>query len=163
MFGSRNDYRLALLVNSQEKMTIDTSGNVGIGTITPDPSYKLHVVGSGFADGGSFVDGSSREFKEEIRELGVDEARFALLALEPVRYRYKASAGEERVGFIAEDVPELLAMNDRKGLSSMDIVAVLTKIVQEQRLTIGQLEAHNSDLDARLEALEEMVAALRLQ
>ena len=35
-------------------------------------------------------------------------------------------------GFIAEEVPELISTKDRKGLSSMDIVAVLTKVVQEQ-------------------------------
>ena len=37
------------------------------------------------------------------------------------------------MGFIAEDVPDLVATKDRKGLSPMDIVAVLTKVLQEQQ------------------------------
>ncbi len=45
------------------------------------------------------------------------------------------------MGFIAEDVPELVATSDRQGLSAMDIVAVLTKVVQEQQQKIEQLEA----------------------
>ena len=45
---------------------------------------------------------------------------------------YKADRTERHVGFIAEDVPELVATKDRKGLSPMDIVSVLTKVVQEQ-------------------------------
>ncbi|MBI2060130.1 MAG: hypothetical protein HYT87_10195 [Nitrospirae bacterium] len=46
---------------------------------------------------------------------------------------------EQYVGFIAEDVPNLVATNDRKGLSSMDLVAVLTKVVQEQQRQIEEL------------------------
>jgi hypothetical protein len=50
-----------------------------------------------------------------------------------VTFHYKNDVEQQRVGFIAEDVPELVAMKDRKGLSPMDIVAVLTKVVQEQK------------------------------
>jgi len=63
-----------------------------------------------------------------------------------VRYNYKTDADEGYVGFIAEDVPALVATQDRKGLSPMDVVAVLTKIVQEQNERIAELEAR---LDAR--------------
>jgi hypothetical protein len=48
-----------------------------------------------------------------------------------VTFNYKASANEKHVGFIAEEVPELVATKDRKGLNPMDIVAVLTKVVKE--------------------------------
>jgi hypothetical protein len=82
----------------------------------------------------------------------------ALLQLEPVRYRYTADEAEERVGFIAEDVPELVASSDRATLSSMDIVAVLTKVVQEQEASIAELRAQNTELMARLAALEETVS-----
>jgi hypothetical protein len=43
------------------------------------------------------------------------------------------------VGFIAEDVPDLVATEDRKGMSAMDVVAVLTKVVQDQQQTIEEL------------------------
>jgi len=54
------------------------------------------------------------------------------------------------VGFIAEDVPELLATKDRKGLSPMDIVAVLTRVVQEQQKTIADLSEKLTDLEKKL-------------
>jgi len=37
--------------------------------------------------------------------------------LNPVTFKYKASEEERHVGFIAEDVPELVATKDRKGMS----------------------------------------------
>ena len=39
-------------------------------------------------------------------------------------------------GFIAEDVPDLVATGDRKGLSSMEMTAVLVKVVQKQQKMI---------------------------
>jgi hypothetical protein len=87
-------------------------------------------------DGGSYDgtwnDASSREYKENIRNLTLDEALDALEGLNPVKYNYKKQKEEERLGFIAEDVPELVAAKDRKVMSTMDVVAVLTKVVQKQ-------------------------------
>ena len=56
--------------------------------------------------------------------------------------------GRGILGFIAEDAPDLVATNTRDALSPMDLVAVLTKVVQDQQKTIGEL----SDRVARLEA-----------
>ena len=44
-------------------------------------------------------------------------------------------------------MPDLVASKDRKGMSPMDVVAVLTKVVQEQQNTISKLQ----DRIARLE------------
>ena len=52
---------------------------------------------------------------------------------------YKANSEDKHVGFIAEDAPELVVTKDRKGMSPMDVVAVLTKVVQEQGAIIGEL------------------------
>jgi len=41
-----------------------------------------------------------------------------LRELKPTRFNYKVDKEEEHVGFIAEEVPELLANKDRKGLQS---------------------------------------------
>jgi FtsZ-binding cell division protein ZapB len=67
-------------------------------------------------------------------------------ALEPVRYVYRNSRDEEYVGFIAEDVPELVATNDRKSLAAMDIVAVLTKVVKELKAENEQLKKEMANL-----------------
>ena len=67
--------------------------------------------------------------------------------LNPVKFQYKAEPGQQYVGFIAEDVPDLVARNDRKSLSPMDVVAVLTKVVQEQQKTIEKLSARLTELE----------------
>ena len=56
-------------------------------------------------------------------------------------------AVESHIGFIAEDVPDLVATSDRQGLSSMDIVAVLTRVIQAQ-------QQHIEALETRLDAVE---------
>ena len=56
------------------------------------------------------------------------------------KFYYKADREDEHLGFIAEDVPELVATKDRKGLSAMDIVALLTKVVQQQNKEIEGLK-----------------------
>ena len=71
-----------------------------------------------------------------------------LKQLNPVEFAYKADSQEKHVGFIAEDAPELVATKDRKGMSSMDVVAVLTKVVQEQQRTIAELSEKVAQLQA---------------
>ncbi len=58
------------------------------------------------------------------------------------------------MGFIAEDVPELVATKDRKGLSPMDIVAVLTKVVQRQQKEIEELKDENESVKVENEELK---------
>jgi hypothetical protein len=91
--------------------------------------------------GGVWTDASSRQYKENIANLTPEEAISALEKLNPVKFNYKVQKGEEYIGFIAEDVPDLVATGDRKSLSPMDIVAVLTKVVQQQQKKIAELEA----------------------
>ena len=78
-------------------------------------------------------------------EAALDDALAALANLEPVRFSYRSERGEDYVGFIAEDVPELVATSDRDGLSTMDIVAVLTRVIQDQQRRIEELEARVAD------------------
>jgi len=134
------------------RLTIIDNGNVGVGTQTP--SYPLQMAGGAYSNGGSWIDASSREYKDDIERLTSEEAFEALQGLDPVKYAYKTDRTEKRVGFIAEDVPELIATKDRKGLSPMDIVAVLTKVVQEQQGIIKELQGKNERLEQRLQALE---------
>lgn len=116
---------------------IRAAGGVGIGTSTP--TEQLHVAGNILATG-TITEGSSRTLKQEIESLSATEAATALSQLEPVKYRYKANPEDLRTGFIAEDVPELVATPHRKSLSPMDIVAVLTRVMQEQQKTISKMQ-----------------------
>ena len=127
-------------------LVVDSTGRIGLGVSAP--LYQIHHSSGARLDAGNWVNASSREVKQDIRQLDGNAAMDAVKALQPVTFAYKANPGEMNVGFIAEDVPDLVATSDRKGLSSMDIVAVLTKVVQEQQRTI-------EDLQTRLQHLEQ--------
>jgi len=164
-----NGFKIRDNANSNDVMYLQIkTGNVGIGT--DSPAYPLQM-GSGayVTTGGVWTNASSREYKDNIQNLSVEEAARTLEGLNPVTFSYKKEMGAQHVGFIAEDVPALVATQDRKGLSSMDIVAVLTKVVQEQRQTvenqqktaeeqqkeIQEQQTEMKEKDARIERLEK--------
>ena len=92
--------------------------------------------------------------------MGDNDALSTLKNLTPVTYNYKVDKEENYVGFIAEDVPDLVAMKDRKSLSPMDILAVLTKVVQTQQKEIEELKAVNETARNENEQLKESLLAL---
>ncbi len=143
MFGSRTDHRVNITVNNSPKVTIDTDGEVGIGTTSPTRNLQVYNdagTAYGYSDGGAWATGSSREFKENIKNLSAADAMDAFKKLNPVRFNYKGEKKNEQLGFIAEDVPELVATQHRDAIAAMDMVTLLTKVVQEQQKTIEKLE-----------------------
>jgi hypothetical protein len=141
------------------RMTINYSGQVGFGIA---PSYPLHMASGAFVSaGGDWTNASSRDYKDDIVELSAAAAISALEGLNPVTFKYKAGDDERHVGFIAEDVPELVATKDRKGMSPMDVVAVLTKVVKEQQEAIQGQQQVNQELMQELSDLKTEVKRLR--
>jgi hypothetical protein len=131
------------------RVTIIGNGNVGIGTQAP--AFPLHMAsGAHVTAGGVWNDASSKEYKDHIQALTTEEAFGTLKELNPVKFAFKADRTEKHVGFIAEEVPDLIATKDRKGLSPMDIVAVLTKVVQEQQRTISTLKEELNELKGKV-------------
>jgi hypothetical protein len=107
------------------------------------------------------VNASSRGYKENIETLTKEEALAAFGELAPVKFNYKADKEEKYLGFIAEDVPDLVAMKDRKGLSPMDVVAVLTKVVQEQQKEFQKQQKMNEAQQKTIDELREQIAELK--
>lgn len=134
-----------------------TGGFVGIATANPAAPLQVGDAGQGdgnaafVSTGGVWTNGSSRSFKEHIEELSAEQAMAAVAGLKPVTYNYIAEPNEKYVGFIAEDVPELVAAEsyNRRYLSPMDVVATLTKVVQEQQKTIEQLTKKVDELASK--------------
>ena len=122
-------------------------GNIGVGVSSPTNPIQA-ASGAFLSAGGTWTNASSRSFKQDIEDLDPKVAMEAFAKLEPVTYNYKVDPTEHHVGFIAEDVPSIVATKDRKSLAPMDIVALLTKVVQEQQKTI-------EDLSARVKQLEK--------
>jgi len=87
------------------------------------------------------------QIKNDVLAIGADAALSTLKALNPVTFSYKIAPTETYAGFIAEDVPEMVATSDRKGLAAMDIVAVLTKVLQQQQAVIENLQGRLSQLE----------------
>ena len=130
---------LTIGAGSVDRVTIDRNGNVGVGVTRP--AHPLQMAnGAHVSAGGVWTNSSSRDRKENIAALSVEDALATLAQLEPVQYNFRNDAQESYVGFIAEDVPDLVATADRKGLSAMDVVAVLTRVVQAQQQQIRDLE-----------------------
>jgi len=136
-----------------EKMRITSAGNVGIGISNPTNPLQM-ASGAYVTTGGTWTNASSRDYKENITELNAADANVTLKGLNPVLFNYKNDREEKHVGFIAEDVPDMVATRDRKGLSAMDIVAVLTKVVQDQKSALELVTA-------KLEQLETEMARLK--
>ncbi len=136
--GTLNAAPLVLGTNSTSRMEFSAT----TGAITTS-------TGASLSAGGVWTNASSRELKQDIRELSSEEARETLEGMTPVRYAYRADPAEKHVGFIAEDVPDLVATQDRKGLSPMDMVAVLTRVVQQQQETIEELSTRLARLEDR--------------
>ena len=130
-------------------------------TYTGTPTATMHIQGNAFISQNLEI-GSSRSLKEDIRSLSAKEAMAALKDLEPVEYRY-TDDDEVQLGFIAEDVPDIVATNSRSSLSPMDIIALLTRVVQEQE---DQIESQQRQIDAfrnshnEIEALRKSIEAL---
>jgi len=151
--GSRSNHKLHFLVNQQEKLTVGTNGYVGISDMAPSYPLDMGTLGNNArcTTGGVWQDGSSRASKENILDLSLPEAEKTLAELNPVKFNYKVDKTEQYVGFIAEDVPDLVAVNDRKALSPMDITAVLTKVVQNQQNAISDLKKEMQALKKQLQ------------
>jgi len=141
---------IRLLTADVQRMIIDNEGFIGIGTTT-NPDAPIHYTNGGtqarLTTAGAWQDASSRDAKQDIYDLEADVALKALRELKPVHFVYKVLPTDAKVGFIAEDVPEIVATPERQNLSALDIVAVVTKVVQEQQKTIDQLNQRIAQLE----------------
>lgn len=137
---------------------------------------KVTIAANGNVVGTSFVNSSSRELKDKINDLPSEKASAALRQLNPVEFVYKDDeTADPRIGFIAEDVPDLIAEPDRKSVPVMDVVALVTRVVKDQQKTIDEQQKAmdkqkkfideqqkvNELLMKRLCELESQVAAKR--
>jgi hypothetical protein len=153
----QTDYRISDFStgSAQVRFVITSAGNIGIGGVTTPANPLQHSSGAFLSAGGTWTNASSRELKEDICDLETQAAEETLKQLNPVTFRYKAAPTEAHDGFIAEDVPDLVAVEGRKGLSPMDIVAVLTKVVQQQQKVVEEQQQTIKDLAQKVEKLEK--------
>jgi hypothetical protein len=125
-------------MNNAAKMTLGTDGH-------------LTMAGGAYTDGLAWYPSSSREYKENIQTLSAKEAIETVKNLNPVTFVYKQDPEQGHVGFIAEDVPDAVALNGRKAIDPVNIIAILTKVVQEQSKTIEALSSKVEKLEKNMQ------------
>ncbi len=172
-------------------MVIDTNGNVGIGTATPDPGYRLTVVGSALASGGIWQNSDIR-LKKNI--LPVEGALDKVLRLNGVSYEWKHGRDFEgeatdalkideegkvkddkyrnlpegrTLGVIAQELEQVLpeAVNTGedgiKAVSYTKIIPVLIEAMKEQQKQITAQIDEIKGQQKRIEELEKKVAQVK--
>jgi hypothetical protein len=157
--GTYSGYRFNT-PNAGAVLTIGNNGNIGIGVTAPSQPLQL-ASGAYVSAGGVWTNASSRTLKEQIAPLSTAEAIRTVTDLSPVTFFYKAAPTEAHVGFIAEDVPDLVATRDRRSLATMDLVAVVTKVVQDQQRQLSVQDQQLHDQEQRLQEQNATVAELR--
>ena len=124
-----------------KNLVLNPSGNGFVGIRTKNPSQPLQMGSGAYCSkGGVWTNASSRKYKTDIKHLTAEKAMDALTHLQPVEFAYKTDSEEKHVGFIAEDAPDLVASKNREGMSAMDVVAVLAKVIQEQEKRMQEQE-----------------------
>ena len=84
---------------------------------------------------------SSRLYKDNIKSSEIDSIQ-VLKDTDIVEYNYKPeiSTSENRIGIIAEDVPEILATNDRKAFDMANAVGILLDVNKKLIDRVERLE-----------------------
>lgn len=142
------------------RMTINSSGQVGIGTSTP--SQTLSVNGTAGKTGGGSWDVFSDERLKNIKgkfDLGLN----AVMQLQPMRYEYKPknaldlNSSGEHVGFTAQAVQDVIpeavktSTNGYLTVNNDPILWAMLNAIKEQQKEIEQLKAEIKELRSAVE------------
>jgi hypothetical protein len=146
--------------------TINSNGFVGI-DLSHNAYYPIHhVSGAHLHEAGIWTNGSDRRLKSNIKPIHYGLAE--LLKLKPSTYIVN-STKDQHIGFIAQELKEIipevvtgfegdLKNGETLGVSYGNLVALLTKAIQEQQLLIQDLQSKVEQiklLEARINSLEK--------
>ncbi len=127
--------------------SIDTSGNVGIGTTAPTYTLQVGTAGDGTsAIANAWNTFSDIRWKENIEKIDSQAALETVLNLRGVKFEWKES-GKPSIGFIAQEVkdviPEIVSQDDR-GYYSLDytkLIPYLVEAIKELAKQVGGTES----------------------
>lgn len=166
----------------QERIRINPSGNVGIGTNTP--TYKLEVIGGDVNIGGAYVlrfggtqvcsstgctATSDLRLKENIMPL--NDSLTKISALTGVEYDWidkEKFGNRHQIGFIAQEVekvyPEVVVTDSKTGLKSIaydHLVAPIIEAIKELKQRLSEFQQGLTGHSDRLVKLEAESAQLK--
>jgi hypothetical protein len=143
--------------NDIDIITIErATGDVGIKR--DNPSYSLQVGtttsdgnGAHVTDGGAWVSGSSRTFKENLRPVSSSRVLQEVLDLPVYRWRYKGSDEGEHMGPVAEDFFQAFELgDDERYISALDGDGVALAAIQGLYELVQELQAENKQMRAAM-------------
>jgi len=147
--GTRN-FQVFDLIASSARVTINSSGNVGIGTTAP--TQTLSVNGTAGKPGGGTWDVFSDERLKNIKGR-YNSGLKALMQLQPIRYEYKPNnplgikSEGENVGFGAQSLQKIIpeaVTRDSSGylmVKSDPVLWTMLNAIKEQQKEIVELRA----------------------
>jgi hypothetical protein len=160
--------------------TVSTSNTMVFGAQTsttkwafgrPTTSYALQVGnttsdgnGAYLSTGGTWTNGSSRDFKEDFEELNGEEILNKIDKLSVTKWKYKGT-NETHIGPIAEEFKEqfnLGVKEDDKHISTIDASGIALKAIQMLRKENNSLKKKNVEIEAKYESQEQRIKALEL-
>jgi Family of unknown function (DUF6519) len=104
---------------------------------------------------------SSRTFKDNIVGFSGNEAREVLNGLNPIKFTYKADQDHTlQLGFVAEDIPDVIASSDRQTVNPMNIIATLTRISKDHQDMLIFLNKVIKEQKVEIDALKTKVQSL---
>lgn len=141
--GSGLQYLIDAQVGGVSKFNVTNTGNVGIGTSTPDYTFQVYIDASNeghVASTGDWARSSDSSLKKNI--LTLEGALDKVMQLRGVRYDWladEAATGSAHIGFIAQEVeaifPEFVdaGASGIKGVSYGAFTPVLLQAIKEQQ------------------------------
>ncbi|MCB9771052.1 MAG: tail fiber domain-containing protein [Candidatus Omnitrophica bacterium] len=159
--GTTDDYINIKRTASGDVFLIKNNGYIGVNKPTPTVSTYAMQFGNAnnayLTGGGVWTSTSSKKYKENIQLLSSSDSQAALDQLNPVTFNYKLTPKQKNIGFIAEDVPQIVAMNDRASLNTLDFIAVLTKVAQDQEQEIKKQSRQIEKIRNNVRELKRML------
>lgn len=147
--GDSADYTLAFgedfVTNTIRAVVFYHSGGATrLGVGRPDPAYQIHCGGGAYCTGTDWVNGSSRESRQDVTGLTGEQLRRLVEELrdvEVVRYRNRTGdTDEEHIGIAAENAPATVATPTGDGINTGDAIGWLVAIAQAQQREIDLLK-----------------------
>ena len=139
------------------RLVVDTNGNVGIGTASPNA--PLEVIGTVRA--AAFSSSSDRNLKENISAVSPREVLEKVAALPISRWNFKSDVATSHVGPMAQDFHAAFGLSeDDKHIATVDADGVALAAIQGLNQKLEDTRRENESLKERVEKLESLLQKL---